>query len=184
VKAGARKEISSEEEEAFEQMYGSDKRRERQTGVKLPRFREQMIRELIRKTFADPKLFKRDPNYPLDDWSQNYVRAGMKIEKSLAMGPASRCDYVNEMFRLDPTRKHLNKAVGGPGARAYVLADCPQLIERFENYLHDQSKDGSFTGKPVDVEDDLVDSMCYSVVDHLKWIDPEELKKRRGMPEK
>src|SRR4029434_11348443 len=86
----------------------ADERRARATGTAVKRYREIFVREYVRRTFADSKIFKRDPNYPLDDWTQNYIRPGLKMERATNQGPAARVDYVNTLLRPDVTRRHLN----------------------------------------------------------------------------
>lgn len=132
----------------------------------------------IRRTFADSKMFKRDALSPQDSWVENYQKAGLKIERATNIGPAARCDYLNDMLRADPTRQHLLDA-NQPGARAYVTRDCAKLIERMENYLWQQiaqgQRAGEFTDKPENKDDHTIDGTCYTNCSKLKWRDPSEV---------
>ncbi len=145
-------------------------------------YREQMIGMKIRRTFADSKLFKRDPERVEDNWSSTYHRAGLNIERASNIGPAARCDYVNDMMRADPTRKHLlfgdetygaSEAANGPGCRWYALVGCEKIIERAENYLWAQistgQRMGEFTDKPESTDDHTIDSFCYPPISGLRW---------------
>lgn len=156
-----------------------DRHREVATGQKLPRYREKFKGMRIRKTVADSKIFRRDPNDPLTDWTQNYSRAGLKMDKATSQGPAARCDYCNGLFLPDYTREHLNPAQDDPdkphGFQAYVTKDCETLIERLENYLHGQivsgPRAGDFTGKPEVRNDDLIDAFAYVACLQMRWVD-------------
>lgn len=160
-----------------------DRQRERDTGAKLPRWREKFKGMRIRKTVADSKIFRRDPNYPLDDWTQNYSRAGLRMTRANNAPPAQRCDYVNGLFAPDYTRSHLIPAMDDPekphGFQVYVTKDCEQLIERLENYLHGQfstgPRAGEFTGKPELRDDDLIDSTCYVLCERIRWQHPDSV---------
>lgn len=175
--------LTENEQDAIEyaKAYQIDQRREKLTGVKQPRYREKEVREKIRMTFMDYKAFKKDPNHPLDNWMENYRRAGLRVEPSAHIGPATRCDYLNELLMPDPTRRHLNPDQGQVGTRAYVSIDCDKLIDRFENYLHEQRKDGTFTDNPDTEDDHTVDGACYIVCARLRWVDPEVMDRRRGL---
>lgn len=129
----------------------------------------------IRRTFADSKMFKRNPEMPQDDWCEVYRKSGLSIERATNIGPAARCDYVNDALRADPTRQHLldtNK----PGARLYVTRDCAKTIERFENYLWAQiasgQRAGEFTDKPENKDDHTIDAVAYATCSKLRWKDP------------
>src|SRR4029453_3676928 len=160
----------------------ADDRRAAKTGTNVKRYHEIMVREYVRRTFADSKIFKRDPNYPLDDWTQNYIRAGLRMERATNQGPAARSDYVNTLFRADATRPHLNPAQGlglnRHGAGLYITMDCVTLKMRLEEYLWQQIKAGErrgeFTGKPEEEGDDLIDALCYAACARLRWIDPQQ----------
>jgi hypothetical protein len=160
-----------------------DRRREVETGAKLPRYRERFLRLKIRKTLADSKIFRRDPNHPLDDWTQNYNRAGLKMERATNAVPAARCDFANGLFLPDPTRQHLNPKQDDPdsphGFQCYVTRDCEKLIGRLESYLHAQIQSGprvgEFTGKPETKEDDIIDAFTYVACDRSRWVHPSTL---------
>lgn len=128
----------------------------------------------IRKTFADSKMFKRNPESPQDDWTETYRKAGLNLERATNIGPAARCDYANDMLRSDPTRQHLLN-VSEPGCRAYVTRDCVKLIERLENYLWQQiaqgHRAGEFTDKPENKDDHTIDSYVYCNCSKMKWKD-------------
>lgn len=163
-----------------------DKQRERDTGQTNKRYREKFDGMIIRKTFADSKIFKRDPQYPLDDWTVNYSRAGLKMERATNALPESRCDFANGLFKPDHTRKHLNPLQiesDDWGCGMYVTYDCVILIERLENYLWDQIKSGprmgDFTGKPQKTGDDIIDAFCYAANARLRWTDMREFMARR-----
>lgn len=155
----------------LQSVIAADVKREKETGVKLPRYREKFVREHIRKTLMDHKEFRKDPNYPLEDASMVYHRAGLKVERSTSLGPAARCQYLDDLLRPEPNRHHLNPMQGEIGARAYASKDCRKLIERFENYLHEQRKDGSFTDQPVDEDDHTIDAACSVCCANLRWTD-------------
>lgn len=165
-----------------------DKQREMATGNQVRRYREKMKGMFIRKTFADSKIFRRDPQHPLDSWVENYSREGLKLEKATNALPEARCDYVNGMFRTDMTRQHLCPDMRTPenpyGYKLYVTMDCPQLIKKLERYLWSQftsgPKKGNPTGKPDTQDDELPDCIGYLCGSRLKWVDTRELKERRG----
>ena len=135
----------------------------------------------IRRTLADSKIFKRDPENPADDWTDTYRKNGLKLERATNIGPAARCDYATDLFLPDPTRKHLcagtefSHLYPATGFRLYIASDCDMIIERFENYLQEQVRSGAnvgqFTGQPSKTGDDLVDSFCYGVCSKLRWTD-------------
>ncbi len=164
----------------------ADQRREKETGQTNKRYHEKFEGMVIRKTFADSKIFKRDPQYPLDDWTVNYSRAGLRLERATNALPEYRCDYSNGLFKPDHTRKHLNPLQlesDDWGCELYITADCVALIERMENYLWDQIKSGprmgDFTGKPQKTGDDLVDAFCYVTNARIRWTDMREFMARR-----
>lgn len=130
---------------------------------------------VIRRTFADSKIFKRDPDSPKDDWVAKYRNQGLRMERASSIGPAARCDSVNDMFLADQTRQHLGRKTV-PGYRLYLTVDCERMIERLENYLHGQflsgPNKGGFTGKPDTFGDDEIDGLCYACTSGLKWRDP------------
>lgn len=167
-----------------------DRAREEATGAKLPRYREVFRRMKIRKTLADSKIFRRDPNHPLDDWTQNYSRAGLKMERASNAPPQSRCDYSNGLFVPDHTRKHLNPAQEDPdnphGYQCYITLDCEKLISRLETYLWAQIQSGprvgEFTGKPDTREDDLVDAFTYVTGYRSRWIDMSQIVRSGDVP--
>lgn len=157
--------------------------RERMTGLKARRYREVWEREPIRRTIADSKIFKRDPNHPLDDWTENYRRAGLTLDRARTDGPAARCDFLNGLFRPDHTREHLNPVQGGKfgyGCGVYITRDCTTFRTRVEEYLWEQFKSGprlgQFTGKPAALGDDLIDAACYVVNARISWIDPSQYR--------
>jgi len=41
-----------------------DQVREKRTGTRTPRYVERFVREPVRRTMADSKIFRRDPQYP------------------------------------------------------------------------------------------------------------------------
>lgn len=128
-----------------------------------------------RRTFADSKMFKRNPEMPQDDWTEVYSKLGLRLERASNIGPAARCDYVNDMLRGEANRKHLLDS-NKPGPRGYITRDCLLIIERFENYLWQQiaqgQRAGEFTDKPENKDDHRIDSLCYSWCSKLKWADP------------
>jgi hypothetical protein len=129
----------------------------------------------IRRTFADSKMFVRDEMSPADSFTENFVKAGLKIERAGNIKPGPRCDYLNDMLRADPTRQHLLDA-SKPGTRMYVTRDCMKVIERAENYLWAQlasgQRAGEFTDKPETKDDHIVDAWCYPAISKLRWRDP------------
>lgn len=147
------------------------------------RFKEIMGGEKIKRTFADYKMFKRDPEDLKDDWTERYRRQGLDLHESAHIGPAQRCDFTNDLFLPDHTRKHLARVAGEPpeithrypehGFKLYVTSDCVKIIERMENYLHDQVKSGprmgEFTGKPSTHDDHVVDCLTYCCTSNTKW---------------
>lgn len=138
------------------------------------RYRENMVGERIRRTFADSKIFRRNPETVQDDWVDTYHRKGLLLERATNIGPAARCDAVNDMFLDDQTRHHLSTGLS-PGHKLYITRDCTALIERMENYLQDQLKSGpnrgEFTGQPAKTGDDLVDAFCYAACSKMCWVD-------------
>lgn len=125
--------------------------------------REKFVRERFRGTNADWHLWARKNENLSQTRADDYRRAGIIIRKGTALGPEARCDNVNDMFRKDHTRLHLTKG-SAPGTRLYVTRNCTGIIERLENYLHDQYKSGpnkgAFKGTPEALGDDLIDAMC------------------------
>ncbi len=145
-------------------------------------YRESMKGMRIRRTFADSKLFKRNPEKVEDNWATTYWNAGLRIERASNIGPAARCDFLNDMMRTEVTRKHIlfgdpvhgaTEAANGPGSRWYVSIDCDKIIERCENYLWQQistgARMGEFTDKPATGDDHTIDSFCYPPISGLRW---------------
>lgn len=165
----------------------ADKAREEKTGQKVIRRQEKEVAELIRKTFADPKLWKKDPTYPMETWADHYRRGGLKIEKARLVEPDQRCNFTNGLFRANPSRRHLNPAQATEqhpyGYDLYITDNCTKLILRIERYLWEQLasgiKKGELSGKPDTREDDLVDSLCYSTGQQIRWVDNEEIRSMR-----
>lgn len=149
------------------------------------RYKEQMEGEVIRRTFADSKIFRRNPETVQDDWVDSYARKGLRLERATNIGPAARCDFVNDMFLDDLTRRHLVTDLA-PGHKLYVCNDCTDLIERLENYLQEQLKSGpnkgDFTGQPQKNKDDLVDAFCYAACSKLRWVDPASYATAPALP--
>lgn len=150
------------------------------------RFREEVTPVTgmrIRRTFADSKMFRRDPENLSDDWTYKYRNAGLSIEKATRIGPGMRCDAANDMLRGEAHRVHLLDS-GKPGCRAYVTRDCLKVIERLENYLHAQissgQRQGEFTGQPETKDDHTVDAFCYAWCSQLKWSDPDQPQSSLG----
>ncbi len=182
----------TESEMEMAMMYGqeimSDEVREKMTGQTNKRYHEKFVGMVIRKTLADSKIFRRDPQHPLDDWTSNYSRAGLKLERASNALPEARCDYANGLFKPDHTRKHLNPLQlkdDDWGAGMYVTFDCVTLIERFENYLWDQVKNGprmgEFTGKPQKTNDDVIDAATYMAGSRLRWMNMDDFAMRRAL---
>ncbi len=179
---------NDEEIEALREYYQIDSDRERITGAKPRRFREIYKKMKILKTFADSKLFKVNPETPMENWGSTYTRAGMAIDKADNAQPNARCDYLNTMLRVDSSRRHLNPTQNlqedGAGAAFYVTRDCMVMIERFENYLWETvssgARIGEFTGKPERKDDHLIDGACYTVLSKLRWKDQRERLDRRN----
>jgi hypothetical protein len=167
-----------------------DRDREEKTGNQVRRYREKVGENgmLIRKTFADSKIFRRDPQHPLDSWVENYSREGLKMERASNALPEARCDYVNGMFRADMTRQHLNPDQRTPenpyGYRLYVTMDCEKIIKKLERYLWEQftggPRKGDATGKPDRKDDELPDVLGYVCCSKTKWIDPSEIRSWRA----
>lgn len=163
-----------------------DEQRKRATGVDSKRYREIYKTLYIRKTLADSKLFKVDPQYPLEDFGANYHRAGLKIEPATNALPQTRCDWTNALFKPDRTRTHLCPQLDTPddphGYGLYITKDCPLLIERLECYLWGQiingPRVGEFTGKPELFDDDLPDAATYATNAKVRWMSPQDLKSR------
>jgi hypothetical protein len=154
------------------------------------RYREVMTTERYRRTFIDSKIFRRDATSIdlQDDWTENYRRAGLSVEKATNLPPRRRCDEMNDLFLADHTRRHVLRGTthkGAPpehGAKLYVTNDCVGLIERLENYLYEQVKTGAnagdFTGEPGKQDDDEIDSATYVACAKLRWADPALLAQR------
>lgn len=165
--------------------FHEDEQRKEATSTTIKRYREAFKTLRIRKTFADSKMFKVDPQYPLEDFSSHYHRAGLRMEPATNALPQTRCDLLNALFKPDRTRTHLDpknqsQDVNDPyGFGLYVTKDCPVLIERLESYLWSQIQNGprvgEFTGKPETVDDDAVDGACYSCIHKLRWIAESDL---------
>jgi hypothetical protein len=138
----------------------------------------------VKRTFADSKMFRRNPETPQDDWTETYRKAGVRLERATNIGPAARCDFVNDLLRGEANRKHL---MGGeqPGPRMYLTRDCTKLIERCENYLWSQIQSGSrmgeFTDKPEVKDDHTVDAWCYAACSKLRWHDAESMASGGGV---
>lgn len=175
----------SEQDRALALLLGpdilGDRVRAKVTGTRVPRFVEKFVREPIRRTKGDSKLFKRDPTHPMDNWSENYARGGLKLERALSIGPAERGDFVNGLFRVDQTRRHLNPEQGGEdgfGCGLYLTNDLVIMRKRIERYLRAQyltgPLKGGFTGKPQATGDDLIDALCYIAIEKMTWIDPSK----------
>lgn len=138
----------------------------------------------VRRSYADSKMFKRDQLSPQDDWCSNYSRAGLKIERATNIGPAARCDFVNNMLRGDGGRKHLLDP-DLSGCEVYVTRDCAKLQERFANYLWQQiatgSRTGEFTEKPETKDDHTLDAGAYLLCSKLRWVDLEVQQQGSGV---
>lgn len=164
----------------------TDARREQATGAVVKRMRELQETLSIRRTVADSKMWKVDPNHPLEDHTAHYSRAGLKLERATNALPNVRCDQLNGLMKPDRTRAHLSPAQENPddphGSLFYITMDCPKMVERFENYLWQQvasgPRVGDFTGKPELRDDDLVDAACYAFCERITWIDMDEIAKR------
>jgi hypothetical protein len=132
----------------------------------------------VRRTLADSKMFRRDPEKPQDDWTEKYRRAGLAIERANNAGPAQRCDFVNDLLRGETTRQHLLER-SKPGARLYVTRDCLKVLERLENYLWGQilqgPRTGEFTDQPEKKDDHTIDALCYAADHGLRWFDYDEV---------
>jgi hypothetical protein len=165
-----------------------DRKREEKTGNKVRRYREKMKGMFIRKTFADSKIFRRDPQYPMDSWVENYNREGLKLERASNALPEARCDYVNGLFRTDMSRQHICPDMRTPenphGYKLYVTMDCVKTIKVLERYLWEQfvagPRKGDPTGKPDRRADEIPDCLGYLCLGKLKWVPTQELKDRRG----
>jgi hypothetical protein len=168
-----------------------DRKREEATGKQVRRWREKTKDEggmLIRKTFADSKIFRRDPQHPLDSWVENYSREGLRMERASNAFPEARCDYVNGMFRTDMTRQHLCPDMRTPenpyGYKLYVTMDCPQTIRVLERYLWEQftggPRKGDPTGKPDKRNDEIPDCLGYICNSRLRWVPNEEIRQWRA----
>lgn len=157
------------------------------------RYKEQFLSENYRRTFIDSKIFRRDATSLdlQDDWTENYRRNGLAVERATNLPPRQRCDTVNDLFLPDHTRPHILR--GTPyyiratlpehGFKLYVTNDCVELIERLENYLYEQIKSGAnagdFTGEPGKRDDHLIDALCYTGASKLRWFDKNLLVERR-----
>lgn len=165
-----------------------DRKREEKTGNKVRRYREKMTGMFIRKTFADSKIFRRDPQHPMDSWVENYTREGLKLERATNALPEARCDFVNGLFRTDMSRQHICPDMRTPenpyGYKLYVTMDCVKTIKVLERYLWEQfvagPRKGDATGKPDRRADEIPDCLGYLCGGKLKWIPTQELKDRRG----
>ena len=135
-------------------------------------YRETPKAMTIRKTFADSKMFKRNPEHLQDDMTDSYRKQGLALTRASNIGPGQRCDQTNDLFRADPSRKHLLNA-DAPGCRQYVTRDCPHLIERLENYLWQQiaqgARAGEYTDQPEAKDDHTIDAFCYCGVSKIRW---------------
>lgn len=168
----------------------ADQQRERDTGLKVVRYKEIFKGMHIRKTFADSKIFRRDPNYLRDNWVENYARAGIRFERAVAWPPEQRCDYANDLFLPDHTRQHLNVEQVGmdhpEGHRVYLTNDLEILKERMENYLQGTlisgPNRGDFTGKPSTKGDDLVDAFTYFACAQIRWRDLSAQYQEEAVP--
>lgn len=179
----------SEKDQMLALRYGAeilgDWQREQKTGQRTPRFVERFVREPVRRTLADSKIFRRDPQYPLDNWTENYTRNGLKFTRPHYLLPEERCDVVNGLFRVDQTRKHLVPGMGGEmsyGAGLYLTNDLVVSRKRIEHFLRGQftsgPRRGEFTGKPQVTGDDLIDGICYVACERITWIDPSKYDKQ------
>jgi hypothetical protein len=165
----------------------ADKAREERTGQKVVRRYEVTKAELVRKTYADSKLWKKDPTYPMETWADHYRRGGLKIEKASNIEPDQRCNFTNGLFRANPSRRHLNPAQQTAenlnGYDLYLTDNCTRLILRLERYLWEQLssgiKKGELSGKPDTREDDEIDAFCYSTNHRLRWVENEEIRAMR-----
>lgn len=143
------------------------------------RYRERVEKNgmAARRSFADSKMFVRDQLSPKDNWVQNYWNAGFRFERASTIGPAARCDFVNNMLRGDANRKHMLDP-DQAGCECYVARDCLKIIERLENYLWKQissgPRAGEYTENPETKDDHTVDAFCYPLGSKLKWKDPVE----------
>lgn len=142
------------------------------------RYQEEVLPRLgmtVRRTFADSKMFKRDPEKPSDDLTDKYRNFGLRLERAGNIGPGARCDYVNDMLRGEANRKHLLSA-DLPGPRMYITRDCTKLIERCENYLWSQistgQRSGQFTDKPETTDDHTLDAWAYPAISRMRWANP------------
>lgn len=175
----------SEKDQMMARMFAADilkdQARTERLGHRAPRYFEKFVREPVRKTIADSKIFRRDPNFIFDSWGDNFNRAGLRIERAATTGPAERCDILNSMMRADPTRRHLNPEQGGDegwGAKLYFTNDVVVIRKRMERYLREQftsgPRKGEFTGKPAQTGDDEIDSLAYCACSRMSWIDPSK----------
>jgi len=158
-----------------------DQVREKRTGTRTPRYVERFVREPVRRTMADSKIFRRDPQYPLDNWTENYSRNGLRMSRPLYLLPEERCDVVNGLFRVDQTRRHLVPGMGGEdnyGCGLYLTNDLVIMRKRIEHFLRGQftsgPRRGEYTGKPQLTGDDLIDSASYVACEKLTWQDPSK----------
>lgn len=165
-----------------------DREREAATDTRIRRFYEIEKTEVIRKTFGDSKLFKRDPNHLADTWGDNYKRAGLKLERASTRRPEERCSFTNGQFRANASRRHLNPAQEPDenpcGYELYVVDGCPLLIQKLERYLWEQystgPRSGIPTGKPDRKDDDIIDAFTYATQDRLSWKPQEEIRERHS----
>lgn len=165
----------------------ADRVREEKTGQKVVRRVERTVEELIRKTYADSKLWKADPQYPMETWANHYHRGGLKIERASNILPEQRCNYTNGLFRPNPSRRHLNPAQATAefpfGYDLYITDDCTPLILRLELYLWEQLnsgiKKGELSGKPDTRNDDEIDGLTFSTNHRLRWVDNAEIREMR-----
>jgi len=142
------------------------------------RYKERYVREKFRATLADWHLWNRKNESLRDSRADDYRKAGMLIRKSTQLGPAARCDNVNDLMRKDHTRLHLLTGYA-PGTRLYVTRNCGDVIERMENYLQAQYSSGQnageFKGNPDELGDDIPDAFCYALLGGFRWIPPADI---------
>lgn len=173
----------SEQDQILAMRFGpeilADREREKKTGQRAPRYVEKFVREAVRRTLADSKIFRRDPQYPMDNWTENYARGGLRLTRPLYLMPEERCDFVNGLFRVDQTRRHLVPGMGGEnnfGSGLYITNDLVLTRKRIEHFLRGQissgPRKGEFTGKPQLTGDDLIDGVCYVACEKVTWIEP------------
>jgi hypothetical protein len=144
--------------------------RDQVKGDYIKRYEEVMESEGFAKTVMDSRSMAKKEDYTGKTYGQIYRMSGLQIQPASGKEGKDWIPIVNELMRIDPTRKHLvSGKFGAP--KLYVFNTCVNFKREVEGYVYETVNDekSNQSDRPRKKDDHGCSCIGYACQIPMRW---------------